>query len=48
MPVQKSLETYWMHHTHTCIYCEPGCNGDEWVLHTPQISGTGASPSDAI
>ena len=26
----------------------PGCNGNDGVLHTPQISRTGASPSDSI
>ena len=28
--------------------CEPGCNNNEWVLHTPQSSGTCASPFDGL
>ena len=27
---------------------EPGSNGHEGILHTPQISKTGVSPSDAV
>ena len=34
--------------TTTWGHDESGSNDNEGVLHTPQISGTGASPSDAI
>ena len=34
--------------TNTQVQGEPGCNGDEGVLHTPNISRIGVPPSGAV